>query len=267
MDIPLHNSKEWEKLDEHLKYLYAHHNNDAVRLAMNEIAKKTRTNLVKVIAGTPLKQALNAQFASQQLPKLPPLRARSKDVRNLLYIRTMKKKNFVAGEKQSASMTGYANDIPAIRLITTNVRGGGGDKRAKGGISRAATHGKARAGSKPGTKGRKLAKARIGGIRAAGVLLDDAFINIARYNSQVHIMRRTTKKTWKPGRSGWDAHRKGKKAPRQDRMPIGVVRYDIQTPMKANMERVANATVAANAQTSYDRAMGILIAKSANKSF
>jgi hypothetical protein len=254
-----HNQREWEKLEGHLEYLTDHFANDAVRLALNEVARKCKTNLVRAIAAEPLHQSLTGQFASQRLPKLPPMRARQKDVRNLIYVRGAKKKHFKEGETQKATMLGYANDIPAIRLVTTKVRGGGGATRAKGGISHTAT--------RSSKTGRKLKKPTVGGIKLGGTVLPDAFINVARYNEQVHIMRRTTEKTWKKGRTGWAYSKRKEKAPRQDRMPIGVVRYDIKTPMSKKMAPVVARTVDQEAQKSYDRAMNILINKSANKNF
>jgi len=254
----VHNQAQWDQLEGHLDYLLKHYGNDAVRLAINEVAKKCKTELVRTIAATPLQQSLNAQFAGQQLPKLPPIRARQKDIRSLIWVRSAKKKNYVPGQKQSAKMVGYANDIPAMRLVTTKVRGGGGAKRAKGGFTKTATHGKT---------GRKLKKPTQGGVKLGSTVLPDAFVNIARYNNQVHVMRRTTVKTWKPGRTGWAAWKRGEGAPRQDRMPIGVVRYDIQTPMERNMPAVVARTVDKNAQTSFDRAMNKLINKSANQNF
>lgn len=253
-----HNMREWEKLEGMLDYLTEYHGNDAVRLAINEVARKCKTNLVKAIASEPLNQALRGQFAGQRLPRLPALYARQKDVRPLIYVRGARKKNYQPGEMQTATMIGYANDIPAIRLATRKIRGGGGDTLAKGGITHTSTH---------GSTGRKRRKPTVGGIKIGSTVLPDAFINIARYNNQVHIMRRTTEKTWRPGRSGWKAYRQGKRAARQDRMPIGVVRYDIKTPMSKKMGPVVQFTVAVNAQDSYDRAMNALINRAINRNF
>ena len=264
--VIVHNHREWEKLDGLLQGLYDHFENDAVRIGMNKVAAKCKTNLVRAIAGEPLQQSLAGAFREQQLPRLPPVKVRNKDVRPLIYVRAMKKKHFDSNEKQSATILGYANDIPAIRIATTKRQAKtGGGSIAKGGITHTATHGKPRKGSRPGTKGRKLKKATQGGIKINGVVLEDAFINVARYNKQVHIFRRMTPKTWKDGKHGW-GHDKDKAEVRL-RARTGVVRYDIKTPMEVKMPKVVAFTVAVNANDEVNSAMNYLIDKEAAKNF
>ena len=254
--VYIHNQQEFEQLEKHLHYLYDHHENEAVRIALNEVARKCKTNIVRAVASEPLQQSLRgAKFSQQQLDRLPPLTARQKDVRPLIHVRAAKKRNVEPGKPSEVVIIGYANDIPAMRLATVKKQKTG-NRVSAGKFSHAATK---------GSRGRKLKQARLGGITIRGVTLPDAFVNVARYNNQVHVMRRIKTKTWKPGMHGW-GHAKNK-APTKNREPFGVVKYDVKTPMEAKMQRVVNFTVAVNAQDSYDRAMGYLIGKSATMNF
>lgn len=258
-----YNQAEWENLDDHLKYITDHHHKEVMRLTLNELAKRSKTAIVKSIAAVPLQQSLANRFSAQSLGKLPPLKARQKDIRPLIHVRGALRRHKET-KKPYALILGYANDIPAIRMATVKKQKTGSFE-AKGSYSHYATHGKPRKGSKPGAKGRKLKKARLGGIKIGSTLLPDAFINVARYNNQVHVMRRMTKKTWKPGHTGWGYARD--KGPAEGRAPFGVVRYDVKTPMERNMPVVVQKVVADQANKVYVQKMKWLIDKSAEMNF
>jgi len=254
--IMVKNQAEWKALEKNLHYLYENHDDKAVRMAVNEVARKAKVNVVKAVASEPLEQSTRGRtFRNQAFAKTAPIKARNKDIRPLIYVRGAR----LRSRPREAVLLGYANDLPAIRFATTKSKKTG-ESRGKGQFVYTRTHGKAR---KPGGKGRKLKNPTTGGIKVGRTKLDHAFINVARYNKKVHIFRRTAPKTWRPGKVGW-GHAKDK-APQNYRMPVGVLRYDVYTPMKKKFGPVVKFTVAVNAQDSYNRAMGVLIGKAAQK--
>ena len=237
--------------------LYEHHDDDAVRIALNKVAARSKTLIVRNIAYDPLKQSLKGRiFRNSALAPLPPIKARNKDVAKRVYVRPARKKT----NPREAKLVGYANDIPAIALSETKSKVAG-QKLFKGEFVYTRTRGKVRKGAGPNAKGRKLKKPTTGGIKVRGTSLPFAFINEARYNNKIHIFRRTSPRTWRPGESGWKYPKAG--APQKARMPIGVVRYDIHTPMKEKFQPIVNFVTRTFLQEEYDKAMGVLIGKAA----